>query len=129
MTKIKNIALALSAIVLFAANSFAGTPAKTVNTIVDEPAAEQLVVNFLGEEDNYLVFQVVVKPGSNRTVAFIVSDKEEGQIYKSVISTNKTQTFKIEKKENQELEFNLVAGKKSLSKSFTIIPTVTLTKL
>lgn len=131
MTKIKNIALALSAIVLFAANSFAGTPVTKATTIVDEPAAEQLVVNFLGEDENYLIFQVVVKPGANKYVSFTVNDKEDGQIYKSVITVNKTSTFKIEKKDGQELEFNLAAAgkKKSLSKSFTIIPTVTLTKL
>lgn len=129
MTKIKNIALALSAIVLFAANSFAGTTATKATTIVDEPAAQQLTVNFLGEDENYLIFEVTVKPGSNKYVSFIVSDKEDGQIYKSVISSNKTSTVKIEKKDGQELEFSVLAGKKSVSKSFTIIPTVTLTKL
>ncbi|MEN9569594.1 MAG: hypothetical protein RL172_825 [Bacteroidota bacterium] len=129
MKKIKNIAVALLAIVLFASNSFAGTPAKNINAIVDEPTAEQLVVNFLGEEGNYLVFQVVIKPGSNKSVSLAVTDKAEGELYNSVFSTTKTQTFKIEKRDNQELEFNLVSGKKSVSKSFTIIPVITLSKL
>ena len=129
MTKIKNIALTLSAIVLFAANSFAGTVKNTSKAIYVDPSSEKLIVNFVGEENGYLVFEVAVNKGSNKQVTLSVNDKSEGELYKSSVSGSKTQTFKIEKRDNQELEFSLRADKVSYSKSFTIVPTVTLTKL
>ena len=130
MTKIKNIALTLSAIVLFAANSFAGTVNNTSKAIYVDPSSEKLIVNFVGEENGYLVFQVAVNKGANKVANLSVNDKSEGEIYSSNVSGSKTQTFKIEKiRDNQELEFHLKAGNLSYSKSFTIVPTVTLTKL
>lgn len=130
MTKIKNIAVALSAIVLFAGNSFAGTT--TVNNPVngiyygDEPAAELLSVNYLGEDAEYVFFQVSVKAGANKSVSFAVNDSNEGDLYTANFTTDKVQTFKIEKRYNQELNFNVKAGKKNYTKSFTVMPTVTL---
>jgi hypothetical protein len=129
MTKIKNIALTLSAIVLFAANSFAGTVNNSSKAIYVDPSSEKLIVNFVGEENGYLVFQVAVNKGANKVANLSVNDKSEGEIYSSNIAGTKTQTFKIEKRDNQELEFHLKAGNLSYSKSFTIVPTVTLTKL
>ncbi len=64
MTKIKNIAVALSAIVLFAANSFAGTVNNSVSGIyypADEPMAELMTVNYLGEDADYLIFRSICK--------------------------------------------------------------------
>ena len=130
MTKIKNIAVALSTIVLFAGTSFAGTTTnKSLPIVVEEPTVEPLVVNYVGEDAGYLYFKVSVKSGSNKFVSLAVSDKSEGELYTTVFSTDKEQTFKIEKRDNQELDFNLSAGKKSYSKSFTIMPRVTLAKL
>ncbi len=131
MNKIKNTAVALSAIVLFAGNSFAGT---TVNNPVnnggiyygEEPAAELLSVNYLGEDDEYLFFQVSVNGGSNKTVSFAVSDASEGELYSANLTSGKVQTLKIEKRLNQELNFNAKAGKKNYTKSFTVVPTVKL---
>jgi hypothetical protein len=130
MNKIKNTAIALSAIVLFAANSFAGT---TVNNPVkngiyygEEPAAELLAVNYLGENEEYLFFEVTVKAGGNKAVSFAVNDAVEGELYSATFTSDKVQTLKIEKKFNQELNFNVRAGKKNYIKSFTVIPTVTL---
>ncbi len=131
MTKIKNIAVALSTIVLFAGTSFAGTNSNnpSLRIVNDEPTTEALVVSYMGEDADYLYFKVSVKPGSNKTVSFVVNDKSEGELYATFFSTDKVQTLKIEKRENQELDFNLKAGKKSYSRSFTIMPTVTLNKL
>ena len=129
MTNIKNIALTLSAIVLFAANSFAGTVNNTSKAIYVDPSSEKLIVNFIGEDKGYLVFQVAVNKGNSKNVSLSVKDKSEGELYSSTVSDSKTQTFKIEKRDNQELEFSVKAGKVSYSKSFTIVPTVTLTKL
>ena len=129
MTKIKNIALTLSAIVLFAANSFAGTVNNTSKAIYVDPSSEKLIVNFIGEENGYLVFQVAVNKGTNKMVSLTLKDKTEGELYSSNVLDNKTQTFKVEKRDGQELEFSVRAGKVSYSKSFTIVPTVTLSKL
>ena len=129
MTKIKNIAVALSAIVLFAGNSFAGTTTtKPVNGIYygEEPAAELLSVSYLGEDADYLFFQVSVKSGDNKSVSFAVNDTNEGELYAATFKADKVQTLKIEKRYNQELNFNVKAGKKNYTKSFTVMPTVTL---
>ena len=129
MTKIKNIALTLSAIVLLAANSFAGTVNNTSKAIYVDPSSEKLIVNFIGEENGYLVFQVAVNKASNKMVSLTLKDKTEGELYHSKVLDSKTQTFKVEKRDGQELEFSVRAGKVSYSKSFTIVPTVTLSKL
>ena len=129
MTKIKNIAVALSAIVLFAGNSFAGTTSKPVNGIyysADEPMAELMTVNYIGEDADYLFFEVSVKANSNKKVSFAVNDSEDGELYSTTFKADKKQTLKIEKRYNQQLDFSITAGNKSYSKSFTVIPTVTL---
>lgn len=131
MNKIKNTAVALSAIVLFAGNSFAGTtvnnPGKNGGIYYgEEPAAELLSVNYLGENDEYLFFEVSVKAGNNKSVSFAVNDAAEGELYSATFNADKVQTLKIEKRFNQELNFNVRAGKKNYTKSFTVVPTVTL---
>ncbi len=130
MTKIKNTAVALSAIVLFAGSSFAGTANKTTGGIyyaADEPMAELLSVNYLGEDADYLFFEVSVKAGSNKAVSFEVTDSNEGEeLYSATFRADKKQTLKIEKRLNQELNFNVKAGNKSFTKSFTVLPTVKL---
>lgn len=129
MTKIKNIAVTLSAIVLFAGNSVAGTvnkPVTNVGIVADEPASELMTVNYIGEDANYLFFEVLVRTGSNKLVSLAVNDTEEGELYTANFKADKKQTFKIEKKFNQELDFSITAGKKSYSKTFTVMPTVQL---
>lgn len=130
MTKIKNIAVALSAIVLFAGNSFATTVNNTATTAVyEEPVADLLSVNYIGEDANFLYFQVSVKKGANKNVSFAVNDQAEGELYSVVLNADKVQTLKIEKRDGQHLDFNVKAGKKNFSKSFTIMPTVMLDKI
>ena len=128
MTKIKNIAAALSVIVLFAGNTFAGTVNKPVNGIyyADEPMAELMTVNFIGEDADYLFFEVSVKAGSNKAVSFAVNDSDEGELYTATFRSEKKQTLKIEKRYNQQLNFSVRSGNKSYSKSFTVVPTVKL---
>ncbi len=129
MTMIKKMTVVLSAIVLFAGNTFAKTTiTPLVNGIYygDEPAAELLSVNYLGEDEEYLFFEVEVKAGSNKAVSFDVTDSNEGELYAATFRADKKQTLKIEKRFDQELSFNVKAGKRSYSKSFTVMPTVTL---
>ena len=130
MTKIRNIALTLSATVLIAGTSFAGTITKMpLPVAVEVPTAATLTVNFLGEQGNYLFFEVAVKSGSNKTVSFAVEDYTEGELYTAEFKGDKVQTLKIEKRENQSLDFKLLAGKKTISESFTIMPNIVLAKL
>ena len=129
MKKIKTIAVTLSAIVLFTGAVNAGTSNKILPTVVTVPTTEPLSVSYLGEDANYLYFQVAVIAGSNKTVSFAVSDRVEGELYSIVFSCDKVQTYKIEKREGQELEFNLEAGKKTFSKSFSSTQKGTLASL
>lgn len=130
MNKIKNIAVALSAIVLFAGSSFAATPVNnTPNNGIyygNEPTAELLSVNYLGEDEDYLFFKVSVNPGNNKSVSLEVNDSNEGELYAANFNTEKVQTLKIEKRVNQEINFNIKAGNKYYSKSFTVVPNITL---
>ena len=127
MTKIKTTALAISAILLLANSSNAATKnnpdtAAAVQTVTAEP----LSVEYLGEDGDYRLFRVTVTPGSSKNVNFSVNDFVEGEIYAAKFSTEKVQTLKIEKRNDQNLDFTVSAGGKTFSKSFTIMPTVVL---
>ena len=126
MTNIKNIAVALSAIVLTAGSSFAA-PVFPVNAVkTEEPSAEPVSVKFIGEDAEYLYFQVAVKKGTNKAVELSVSDLFEGELYSTVFVSDKVQTLKIEKRFDQQLDFTVKAGKKNYSRTYTIMPTVVL---
>ena len=62
MTTIKKTALALSVIVLFASKSFATSTTDTATTVNYVTVAEEpLDVKYLGEEGDYLLFEVAIK--------------------------------------------------------------------
>ena len=128
MTTIKNSAIALLITVLFASNSFA---TNVINPVPVETATAEnpLTVQYMGEEDGYLFFQVSVNTLDAKNASLSVNDKNEGEIYSAALSNNKTQTLKIEKRDDQEVSFQLQIGKNNFSKSFIIIPTVVLSKL
>lgn len=107
MKIIKNITAALFTAVLF-------TTAASAQTVAGEP----LTVKYIGMEENYLLFQVEVNTSANFSL-FKINDKAEGELFsQSWKSSNKPLTFKIEKKDSQELSFTLVSGKKAYSKNF-----------
>jgi hypothetical protein len=126
MTTIKSIVLTLSAIVLFAAGSYAGTVNKT--TMVDSFTTSDGSVNveFVGEDLHYVFFQVSVKSGGNKNAYLEISDKTEGEIYSSKFNSASKQLLKIEKRNNQELGFTVSFGNETYSKSFILMPTVVL---
>jgi hypothetical protein len=126
-TKMKNIVTALSAIVLFTTASFAGN-IKADSLQATVKVSEPLTVEFVGEEDNYLVFEVALTSSATAPVSFTVSDLREGELYTAKFASNKKQTLKIEKRDNQILDFSLAAGKEVFSKSFIMVPTVVVTK-
>jgi len=123
MKKFKNIVLTLVAMVISATaiNAESIYPANT------DKGAEPFTVKYIGNEGDYLLFQVIVNSTNTKETSFAVSDKSEGEIYAAHIeSTYKAQTFKIEKRDNQELDFKLVIGKEVYSRSFAILTTVTM---
>jgi hypothetical protein len=128
MTTIKNSAIALLVTVLLASNSFATNVINPV-PVVAATTENPLSVQYMGEEDGYLFFQVSVNNLEAKKASLSINDKTEGEIYSAALSNNKTQTLKIEKRENQELNFQLQIGKNNFSKSFIVVPTVVLSKL
>ncbi|MGC4103849.1 hypothetical protein [Ferruginibacter sp.] len=114
MKNLKNIATALVAVVLFATTASAQTAAKTVK------ATEPFTVKYIGSEDDYLYFQVEITNPSSDFSMLKINDKSEGELYsQSWKASLKQQTFRIEKKDGQELNFKLLSGNKVYSKSFS----------
>jgi hypothetical protein len=112
MKNLKNIITAIAAVVLFATSASAQTPAPK--------AAEPFTVKYMGNEDDYLYFQVEINTGNANFSMLKINDKAEGELYsQSWKSTLRLQTFKIEKKEGQELNFKLLSGNKVYSKTFS----------
>ena len=109
MRNVKNIIAALFATALFTAAN-----AQTA-TATQEP----LTVKYIGTDAGYLLFQVDVNTNNSNFSLFKINDKVEGELFSQTWKTNnRTQTFKIEKKDYQELSFTLLAGKKAYTKAF-----------
>ena len=122
MKSLKNITTAIFAVVAFATTASAQTATaktaavQTATVKADEP----FVVKYIGNEDDYLYFQVEINTGNSNYSLLKINDKTEGELYsQSWKSTLKLQTFKIEKKDGQELNFKLLSGSKVYSKTFS----------
>ena len=76
-------------------------------------------VRFTGILDNYLCFQVEIKDMYKNSILKI-SDKAEGELYTQNWKVKSPyQVFKIEKKDGQQLIFNLQTGSKQITKIFS----------
>jgi hypothetical protein len=113
MKKIKNIMVSFIAIVLF-------TTLANAQSVIATAAQEPLTVKYIGNEEGFLLFKVAINlPGSNFSILKI-NDKADGEIYSNNIkNVVGVQTFKIEKREIQELRFTLYSGKKVFTKLFS----------
>ncbi len=115
MKNLKNITTAILAVVLFTTSAAAQT--KVAKT---DKATEPFTVKYIGNEEDYLYFQVEINTGNSNYSLFKINDKSEGELYSQSWKANlKLQTFKIEKKEGQELNFKLLSGNKVYSKTFS----------
>lgn len=115
MTKLKNIAVAVASIVIFSNITHAQALKANYSVNYEEP----LKVKYLGEDKEYLLFQVTLQAPSSSL--FAINDKTEGELYSSYFSNNlKVQTIKIEKRDEQVLNFKLVQGKKVYNKTFSV---------
>ena len=113
MKNLKNITTAIVAVILFATSAAAQTA---------KPAAanEPFTVKYIGNEEDYLYFQVEINTGNSNFAMLKINDKEEGELYSQSLRKNlKPRTFKIEKKDGQELNFKLLSGNKTYSKTFS----------
>ena len=114
MTKLKNIVLAVISLVIFSNITHAQT-SKTGSS------GEPLTVKYLGTDDVYLHFEVTMELPNPSKAVFAVEEKNEGELYSSLVRKNhKVQTVKIEKGSYDALNFKLVVGKKTYSKSFAV---------
>ncbi|MBC7886829.1 MAG: hypothetical protein H7Z13_03005 [Ferruginibacter sp.] len=117
MTKLKNIAVAIATIVIFTNITHAQALKASYSVNYEEP----LAVKYLGNDENYLMFEVSVQPQMDSKALFAIADRKEGELYSSTVTPSfKVKTVKIEKRDDQELNFKLVIGKKTYSKSFSI---------
>jgi hypothetical protein len=109
MKNVKNIITAFASVIFFSAVA----SAQSLNT-------DAMSVKYIGSEEGYLLFQVEVNTPANGFSLFKINDKTDGEIFsQSWKNTTKMQTFKIERKGDQELSFTLYAGKKTFTKSFS----------
>ncbi len=118
MTKFKNIVLAAASLVIFSNITYAQLSKANYSVNAEEPIS----VKYLGDEGEYLLFQVTLKAENRASALFAIVDKNEGELYSSVFTGSfKVQTIKIEKRdEDQVLNFKLVLGKKTFLKSFSV---------
>jgi len=130
MSNFKNIVIAIASVVVFSNITNAQVVKAGYSVTVEDP----LKVKYLGDDGDYLLFQVTLQSNTPANTLFVIDDRNEGEIYSSVLSNNfKVQTVKIEKIESKQvLNFKLVLGRKTYSKSFSVntrlIPNTTVTE-
>jgi len=110
----KNLKVSLAIICLFLITTTLN--AQIGSTVKNE---DNFSVKFTGIQDNYLCFQVEIKDMYKNSVLKI-SDKTEGELYTQNWKVKSPyQVFKIEKKDGQQLIFNLQTGSKDITKIFS----------
>ena len=110
----KNLKVSLAIICLFFITTTLN--AQISSTVKNE---DNFSVKFTGIQDNYLCFQVEIKDMYKNSVLKI-SDKTEGELYTQNWKVKSPyQVFKIEKKDGQQLIFNLQTGSKEITKIFS----------
>ncbi len=115
----KSTTILLASLMMLISSTVIAAHKNTIVTSTNEPVNSPLSVDFIGEDANYLIFRVTVSTNSNQLVSIVVNDKAEGELYAADITSNRVQTYKIEKRENQELNFQLQVGSNNYSSSFS----------
>lgn len=113
--------LIITAGIFYFASLATNTVAQTVIPASNQiDTSEPLTVRFLGSQGDYLIFRVEIKTGNVGHSILQIDDAIEGELYSNPIYTNsKFQVMKIEKRENQVLDFKLISGKKVYTKTYT----------
>lgn len=117
MTTLKNILAAAASLVIFSNI----THAQTVKSTYAQISAAPMEVKYLGDEGDYLRFEVTMQTENPSKAVFAIEDRNEGELYSSILRTPfKVQTFKIEKGVYQSLSFKLINGKNIFTRSFSV---------
>jgi hypothetical protein len=118
MTKFRNIIVAAFSLVIFANV----TNAQTVKAAYSVNAEEPLKVKYLGDDGEYLLFQVTLNSHESAKGKFTISEKTDGGLYSSAVASNLTvKNIKVAKNdEDQVLNFELFLGKERFSKAFSV---------
>ena len=117
MTKLKNIVVAIASIVVFTNITYAQAVKANYAVNYEEP----LAVKYIGNDGDYLTFQVTVQSENTAKAVLEIEDSNEGELYSSYITPKyKVQMVKIEKRGDQVLNFRLRVDRKSYSKTFSI---------
>ncbi len=121
MTNLRNIAAALASLVIFSSITNAQT-LKTNYSVASLKTEEPIKVKYLGDDGEYLLFHVVLQSENPANSVFAIEDNSEGELYSSGLKSNrKAQTVKIEKRnDDQVLNFRLVLGRTTYSKTFSV---------
>jgi len=83
-------------------------------------SGEPLYVKYIETQGDYLIFTVEINAAISNKSTFKIDDAVEGELYSNTVNTSsKVQTMKIEKRENQVLDFKLVSGSTVYIKTFT----------
>lgn len=116
MKKTKLILAAITALVLYGTTSIAQ---EVTYPYYKSDNIDPLTVKYVGTDGNYLLFSVAFKPTTAKNASFKIEDSSEGQLFSSNVNKlYNVQLLKIEKQENQELEFKLIEGKNAIVKTF-----------
>jgi len=117
MSKFKNTLLATLMLLLFSNVTTAQALTTNYSVNVEEPVK----VKYLGDDGEFLLFQVTLPSNETANAKFVIYDKNVGELYSTRLASN-VSTIKIEKKEqaDQVLNFKVVLGKKTYSKSFSV---------
>jgi hypothetical protein len=130
MTTLKNLAVAAASLVIFSNI----THAQTLKASYTVNANDAFKVKYIGDEGEYLVFEVTLDVPKTSNAVFSIYDKSEGELYSSYYAGSAaTKTIKIEKTNNsQVLDFKMTVGKKAFSKSFaantSVVETINVTE-
>jgi len=130
MTTLKNLAVAAVSLVIFSNI----TQAQTLKASYTVNANEAFKVKYIGDEGEYLVFEVTLDAPKTANAVLSIYDRNEGELYSSFYAgTTSAKTIKIEKTDNsQVLDFKMIVGKKSFSKSFaantSVVETINVTE-
>lgn len=126
MKQLKNIAIALASIVIFTniTNAQSAKPSYSVNS------NETLGIKYLGLEGDFLTFQLSVNSIIPNNAYLSIVDNYDGVVYSAFFSpTYTTQKVKIERKDDQLLNFKLVIDNKTYARSISVNPVKPARKL
>jgi hypothetical protein len=95
--------------------------AQPLNGPDKKSSAEPLTVKYEGVDGDYLLFEITVNTTDVKRPELRIIDENTGPFYlQTLTSGEQVEKIKIEKKDEQNLSFELTAGKDTYNKSFAV---------